>query len=264
MVDRDHRPKVAPLLSVQIEPKRETDDEWRLHAAVEPELNPAVTASGIFDPSVTEEIGDLLGDGLPFGDADALADLAARTAGLLGLDIRSSLDPGRLDSHVGRGQGVYNAAVSVLAEASGFNTALVEELRELQTCEDWAATAAVHLVPGNDAQEKKDRTLAGPLAAPLPCNQSQEETLEQLRIAPLTIVTGPPGTGKTQLVVNAVTNAWLDGEKVLVTSTNNAAVDVAVARAETDVFSGLLMRTGNRTVREQVPDRVSPTFGPSS
>ena len=264
MVDRDHRPKVAPLLSVQIEPEREPDGEWRLHAAVEPELNPAITASGIFDPSVTEEIGDLLGDGLPFGDTDALADLAARTAGLLGLDIRSSLDPGRLDSHVGRGQGVYNAAVSVLDEASGFNTALVEELRELQTCEDWAATAAVHLVPGNDAQEKKDRTLAGPLAAPLPCNQSQEETLEQLRIAPLTIVTGPPGTGKTQLVVNAVTNAWLDGEKVLVTSTNNAAVDAAVARAETDVFSGLLMRTGNRTVREQVPDRVSPTFGPSS
>lgn len=54
-----------------------------------------------------------------------------------------------------------------------------------------------------------------------------------------------------------MTNAWLDGEKVLVTSTNNAAVDVAVARAETDVFSGLLMRTGNRTVREQVPDRVT-------
>ena len=52
-------------------------------------------------------------------------------------------------------------------------------------------------------------------------------------------MTGPPGTGKTQLVVNAVTNAWLEGEKVLVTSTNNAVVDVAVARAETDVFSRL-------------------------
>ena len=70
-------------------------------------------------------------------------------------------------------------------------------------------------------------------------------------------MTGPPGTGKTQLVVNAVTNAWLDGEKVLVTSTNNAAVDVAVARAEADVFSGLLMRTGNRTVREHIPDRIT-------
>ena len=148
-------------------------------------------------------------------------------------------------------------AVAVLTEASGFNTALIEELRELQNCEDWTMTAAVHLLPGSCKQEKEGRPPSGPLAAPLPCNQSQEEVLEHLRRAPLTIVTGPPGTGKTQLVVNAVTNAWLDGEKVLVTSTNNAAVDVAVARAETDVFSGLLMRTGNRTVREQVPDRIT-------
>ena len=257
MVDRDHRPKVAPLLSAQIEPEREPDGEWRLHASVEPEFNPAITASGIFDPSVTEEIGALVGDGLPFGDADALGDLAGRAARLLGLNIRSRLDPGNLDSDVGRAQGVYNAAVAVLTEASGFNTTLIEELRELQNCEDWAMTAAVHLLPGRRKQKKEGRPPSGPLAAPLPCNQSQEEVLEHLRRAPLTIVTGPPGTGKTQLVVNAVTNAWLDGEKVLVTSTNNAAVDVAVARAETDVFSGLLMRTGNRTVREQVPDRIT-------
>ena len=56
--------------------------------------------------------------------------------------------------------------------------------------------------------------------------------------------------------MNAVTNAWLDGDKVLVTSTNNAAVDVAVDRAEEDVCNGLLVRTGNRDVREQVPDRI--------
>ena len=77
----------------------------RLHAVLEPEFNPAITASGIFDPSVTEEIGELLGDGLPFGDADALADLAGRVAGLLGLDIRSRPDPGNLDPDVGRAQG---------------------------------------------------------------------------------------------------------------------------------------------------------------
>ena len=72
----------------------------------------------------------------------------------------------------------------------------------------------------------------------------------------LTIVTGPPGTGKTELVVNAVCNSWFDGEKVLVTSTNNAAVDVAVDRAVERVFSGLLIRTGNRGAREDVPGRI--------
>jgi len=261
MVDRDHRPMVAPLFSIRIEPQCESDGKWRLHATSEPEFNLAITASGMFDPSVTEEIDELLGNGLPFGDADAFADLAGRTAGLLALDIRSPLTPVMLDSHAGRGRGVYNAAVSVVTEASGFNVALVEELRELRKCEDWTTTAAALLLPRDSGPEKDDRSSSGPLAAPLACNQSQEETLERLRRERLVVVTGPPGTGKTQLVVNAVTNAWLDGDKVLVTSTNNAAVDVAVARAESDVGSGLLMRTGNRAERDQVPNRITVASG---
>ena len=257
VIDRDHKPKVAPLFVVHIEPERNRSDKWELHAAGEPEFNLAITASGIFDPSITEDVSDLLSDGLPFGDADAFAALAGRVAGLLGLKILSRLNPRMLESHVSRNQGVYNAGVTVMAEASGYTVALREELRQLQTRKDWVTTAAAFLLPNSFVQKENKRVPSEPLAAPLVCNQSQEETLECLRREPLTIVTGPPGTGKTQLVVNAVTNAWLDGDKVLVTSTNNAAVDVAVDRAEEDVCNGLLVRTGNRDVREQVPDRIT-------
>lgn len=157
-----------------------------------------------------------------------------------------------------RSPGIYNTAVSVLVETSSeYQATLREELRQLQTRKDWTTTAAAHLLLSESTSNLKNRTLSGPLAAPLVCNQSQEETLELLRQKPLTVVTGPPGTGKTQLVVNAVTNAWLDNESVLVTSTNNAAVDVAVDRAERDVFDGLLVRTGNRETREQIPDRIA-------
>ena len=257
VIDRDHKPKVAPLFVVHIEPERNRGDKWELHATGEPEFNLAITASGIFDPSITEDVSDLLSDGLPFGDTDAFAALAGRVAGLLGLKILSRLNPRMLESHVSRNQGIYNAGVTVMAEASGYTVALREELRQLQTRKDWATTAAASLIPDSFAQKENNRPPSEPLAAPLVCNQSQEETLERLRREPLTIVTGPPGTGKTQLVVNAVTNAWLDGDKVLVTSTNNAAVDVAVDRAEEDVCNGLLVRTGNRDVREQVPDRIT-------
>ena len=257
VIDRDHKPKVAPLFVVHIEPERNRGDKWELHATGEPEFNLAITASGIFDPSITEDISDLLSDGLPFGDTDAFAALAGRVASLLGLKILSRLNPRMLESHVSRNQGVYNAGVTVMAEASGYTVALREELRQLQTRKDWATTAAASLIPDSFAQKEYKRPSYEPLAAPLVCNQSQEETLERLRREPLTIVTGPPGTGKTQLVVNAVTNAWLDGDKVLVTSTNNAAVDVAVDRAEQDVCNGLLVRTGNRDVREQVPNRIT-------
>ena len=257
VTDRDHTPKVAPLFAVQIEPERGSDDQWILHATMEPEFNLAVTASGIFDPSITEEISNFLRHGLPFGDADAFGALAGRMADLLGLEIMSPLNAGSLKSNIDRRQGVYNAAISVVAEWSGYTSTLREELRQLQTREDWSTTAAAYLLPDGVAQKEDKRSLLGPLAAPLACNQSQEETLKHLRREPLTIVTGPPGTGKTQLVVNAVTNAWLDGDKVLVTSTNNGAVDVAVNRAEKDVSNGLLVRTGNHSVREQVPDRIT-------
>ena len=257
VTDRNHKPKVAPLFVVQVEPEREHDDQWKLHAAGEPEFNLAITASGIFDSSIAEEVSDLLSDGLPFGDAEAFPDLAGQTAGLLGIEILSPLNPRILELHVGRQQGIYNAAVSVAAEASGYNATLREELRQLQTREDWAITAAAHLLRDGFAQKQGMPSPSGPLAAPLVCNQSQEETLERLRREPLTIVTGPPGTGKTQLVVNAVANGWLDGARVLVTSTNNAAVDVAVGRAEKDICSGLLIRTGNRGLREQVADRIT-------
>lgn len=256
VIDRDHKPKVVPLFVVHIESERDHDDKWELHATGEPEFNLAITASGIFDPSITEDVSDLLSDGLPFGDADAFAALAGRTADLLGFKVLSRLNPRMLESHVSRNQGVYNAGVTVMTEASGYNIALREELRQLQTRKDWATTAAASLLPDSFVQKKDKRPPSEPLAAPLVCNQSQVETLERLRREPLTIVTGPPGTGKTQLVVNAVTNAWLDGDKVLVTSTNNAAVDVAVDRAEKDVCGGLLVRTGNRDVREQVPNRI--------
>ena len=258
VTDRDHTPKVAPLFAVQIEPEQGPDNQWELHATMEPEFNLAITASGIFDPSITEDISDLLSHGLPFGDADAFGILVGRTADLLGLQILSPLNARILESNIDRKQGIYNAAISVVAEWSGgYTSTLREELRQLQTREDWATTAAAHLLLDGFAQKEDKRPPSEPLAAPLVCNQSQEETLERLRRDPLTVVTGPPGTGKTQLVVNAVTNAWLDGDKVLVTSTNNGAVDVAVDRAEKDVSSGLLVRTGNRDVREQVPDRIT-------
>ena len=83
VIDRDHMPKVAPLFATPVEPERSSNGQWSIQATIEPEFNLAITASRLFDPSVVEDVSEMLNHGLPFGDAEAFAELAVRTAGLL-------------------------------------------------------------------------------------------------------------------------------------------------------------------------------------
>ena len=66
--------------------------------------------------------------------------------------------------------------------------------------------------------------------------------------APLTILHGPPGTGKTRTLVTAMAGLVEAGEKVLATAPSNMAVDVLVER---------LSEAGLRAVRVGHPMRVS-------
>ena len=47
----------------------------------------------------------------------------------------------------------------------------------------------------------------------------------------LTVVTGPPGTGKSQVVISTLINEVYNGKSVLFSSKNNKAVEVVIDRA---------------------------------
>ncbi|MGH8905680.1 MAG: AAA domain-containing protein [Egibacteraceae bacterium] len=102
---------------------------------------------------------------------------------------------------------------------------------------------------------RADRRLR--LVAPLPLNEAQEDVLHSAMRAPLTVATGPPGTGKSQLIVNVVATAYAAGESVLLASTNNAAVDVVADRAaEAKLRDGLVVRTGKAKNRENAQTQL--------
>ena len=255
-------PVIAPLFKVSV-CVEQRDSQWIGAAKSEPEFNLAIVAGELFDMSAKEAIEALVGEGLPFGDAAALVQLARNIAEVLDVGVVSALDPQSLHRQCDVAPGVYNAAMWILAnDGGGASQSLREELDELACRQDWTTTAAAYLVPDRPhPANRAGASSTNPLAAPLPCNGSQESALDRFRRKPVTIVTGPPGTGKTQLVVNAVTNAWLDGDTVLVASTNNGAVKVAADRANEDIGPGTVLRTGNRKQREALADRVGTAVG---
>lgn len=66
----------------------------------------------------------------------------------------------------------------------------------------------------------------------VPADPSQREVAAQCRRHRVTVVDGPPGTGKSQLIVNLVADALRRGERVAVVAEKRAALDVVYQRLD--------------------------------
>ena len=64
-----------------------------------------------------------------------------------------------------------------------------------------------------------------------PCDEDQAQAVRSILKNDLTLLQGPPGTGKTMTVVSAAYNHAVRGQRVLVTSFNNAAIDAFYDKA---------------------------------
>ncbi|TWV42557.1 AAA family ATPase [Streptomyces misionensis] len=165
----------------------------------------------------------------------------------LGLPELEPLDPSvlRADSvNEALRPGAHNAAV-ILAPSSVERFAtdgLVENLLAISTrTDEIPGTALDALLNGAAPVPEADPIL---VVAAGPANESQEQVVVSAMTQPLTVATGPPGTGKSEVVTSVVATCVAAGESVLVASTNNEAVDVVAQRCD-DIAPGLLMRTGN-------------------
>lgn len=58
---------------------------------------------------------------------------------------------------------------------------------------------------------------------PFGFNLSQKKAVDNALYNPISIIEGPPGTGKTQTILNIIANAVMRGESVAVVSSNNSA-----------------------------------------
>jgi len=271
VVDRSGRPHAAPLLMTELEPPIDGSGGACVPRDDEPYVNPGLLIDDYFAPDALAAAEAHLASGLPFGDAEALRMRVVEVLRGLGLET-GPLDVDALAAQGGVGRlapGVHNVAMAFRGPSTLATRALRQELEELRSRDDWHGTGARWLVerlgaPGSTAARSRSGSQASaPALRPvldlppvtvdgLHLNDAQEQALAAALRDDVTVVTGPPGTGKSQLVAAIVANQWLAGRSVLVASTNNGAVDVAVERS-TAIDPALLLRTGSAERRESLP-----------
>lgn len=140
--------------------------------------------------------------------------------------------------------GLHPRAVLLMLDAPRYTHGLETELRKLArlTEEQYRHTALGHLLlgaPGHEHAVDESRILEV-----LPMNSEQRQAVLLGLTRPLSVVTGPPGTGKSQVISNLLVNcAWLD-RHTLLASKNNKAVDVVDERVNSLGPQPVMVRLG--------------------
>lgn len=246
--DGDRRPALAPLLIRHVEVVDGPDGaRLRADGAVLP--HPGLMAERL-DPEDAEMLRSSYRTSWHHGEYDRMAfDAGQLLEDTYGLPCVEALRPGELSDQIDlatAGEGARNVAMLFSIEANTFTTSLLKDLEHIggnpTTIEN---TALITLYPGGENPPTDAEPM---LVTPLPANSAQRAVLRSAMTRRLTVATGPPGTGKSQLVADVVATVVAAGQTVLVASTNNEAVD-EVHRRCARIAPGMLVRTGSSSRR---------------
>lgn len=91
----------------------------------------------------------------------------------------------------------------------------------------------------------------------LPMNPEQRAAVRMALNEPLSVITGPPGTGKSQVVANLLINCAWRRRPVLFTSKNNKAVDVVDGRVNSLGRKPVMVRLGAKEHRNRLAEHLS-------
>ena len=104
--------------------------------------------------------------------------------------------------------------------------ALSQTTDELNSLINTEASSLLHsFLSGNVDNNELHHIDEDVLISVVPMDDSQRRAVCSALNKKVSVVTGPPGTGKTQMIINLIANALLFGKRVLVASKNNKAVD---------------------------------------
>lgn len=255
--------KVEPLM---LFPFQETDSTYAKPTLGDdlPQINFQAlrSLSNAGETSLMEEaiqLAEELGLGNVAGEQPDLDELFARLRGIrVDWDWQEDIAPYALSSGTPLAnlsqQGIYNRAILVAAERSPYTKGLESELGMLQSVEEskyrgtaigsWLTRQTIESPPADQQA----------LLEVLPLNSEQRQAVRQALLNPLTVITGPPGTGKSQVVASILVNAAWQRKTVLFASKNNKAVDVVETRVNSLGPRPVLLRLGANEYQTRLAD----------
>ncbi|HWR62806.1 MAG TPA: DEAD/DEAH box helicase [Candidatus Thermoplasmatota archaeon] len=147
-------------------------------------------------------------------------------------------------------QKLLNKAILYFGERTDITYNLVMELTRLRKkpLDELASTSLLLLLTG-EYQPKRTNNDNKPLLEIFSLNPAQKNAIQKSLHDPITVITGPPGTGKSQVVLNIIANAVYQNKTVLFASKNNKAVDVVIEKLNAILPYKLIVRMGHQAHR---------------
>ena len=249
------------LLPVFLQPVDHEVNGGRLSASLRPdspEVNDAFcNAIGVRNP---EEKAQLYGYLKLTEDEEqppgGLSDFVRRLAEWPGLPGGERLNPECIpqEPEIRRAgsKGMLNRHLLVITERPNFTRGLEQEMKALSgndlrgRLSETALKYFFGVAPSSESADDPSAASDCDITEVVPLNEEQRSAVQSAFSNDLTVVTGPPGTGKSQIVTTVIANAWIRGESVLFASYNNKAVDVVEERVKGLSSRPLMIRTGRR------------------
>lgn len=116
----------------------------------------------------------------------------------------------------------------------------VKEIRGNSVLRDYLEQRPVQI------KENIDRTIIYPFGF----NLSQKEAVENAMKGKVSLIEGPPGTGKTQTILNILANAVMNDETIAVVSNNNTATENVFEKLQKYDLSFLAAQLGSSENRK--------------
>jgi very-short-patch-repair endonuclease len=132
--------------------------------------------------------------------------------------------------------GIYNKAVIMIGSRAKFTKTLLNELTFIEHAEDEVldSTALKYIFRENLEKSYDDELLKKNHESFVidteVMNANQRKAVAALLSQNLSVVTGPPGTGKSQVVCSGIANLRLAGQTAIFASRNHKAIDAVVNR----------------------------------